>query len=220
MYFKSRVEAGRKLADHIVRKYQGQQCAVVGLSDGGVMVGTQIATRLHAVLTMLLSEAIELPREPEAIAGVNQDGSFSYNNAYSPGELEDLLGEYHTLIEQEKMQKMQDLQRLQGRKSLIRKELVRDRTIILVSDGLGNGFSLDVAAEFLKPIEYKKLVIATPVASVRAVDRMHILADEIFCLSVVEDYISTDHYYDVRDIPPHDMIVRAIEEIVEHWNDA
>jgi len=217
MYFKSRVEAGQKLADHIVRKYQGQQCVVVGLSDGGVMVGTQIATRLHAALTMLLSEAIELPREPEAIAGVNQDGTFSYNSAYSPGELEDLLGEYHTLIEQEKMQKMQDLQRLQGRKSLIRKDLVRDHNVILVSDGLSNGFSLDIAAEFLKPIEFRKLIIATPVASVRAVDRMHILADDLFCLSVVEDYISTDHYYDMQDVPPHDHIVKAVEEIVEHW---
>jgi putative phosphoribosyl transferase len=217
MYFKSRVEAGQKLADRIVQKYQGQKCAVVGLSDGGVMVGSQIATRLHAVLTMLLSESIELPREPEAIGGVSSDGSFSYNSAYTPGEIEDLVGEYRGLIEQEKMQKMQDLQRLQGRKSLIRKSLVRDHTVILVSDGLSNGFSLDIAAEFLKPIEVKRLVIATPVASVRAVDRMHILADEIFCLSVVEDYINTDHYYDTQDVPPHDHIIKAVEEIVAHW---
>jgi len=217
MYFKSRVDAGHMLGQQIIRKYQGQQCAVVGLSDGGVMVGAQIALQLHAVLTMLLSETIELPREPEAIAGVNQDGTFSYNSAYSPGEIEDLVGEYHGLIEQEKMQKMQDLQRMQGRKSLIRRDLMRDHTVILVSDGFSNGFSLDIAAEFLKPIEVKKLVVATPVASVKAVDRMHILADEIFCLSVVEDFISTDHYYDTQDVPAHAKIVSSIERIVANW---
>ena len=205
------------LGKQIIKKYQGQKCAVVGLSDGGVMVGAQIAIQLHAVLTLLLSEAIELPREPEAIAGVNQDGTFSYNSAYSPGEIEDLVGEYHGLIEQEKMQKMQDLQRLQGRKSLISRDLIRGNTVILVSDGLSNGFSLDIAVEFLKPIEIKKLVIATPVASVKAVDRMHILADEIFCLSVVEDYLSTNHYYDNQDVPPHDKIVASIERIVANW---
>src|SRR5256885_10657114 len=114
MYFQSRVEAGQKLAEQIVKKYAGTPCAVVGLSDGGVMVGAQIAIRLHCVLTMLLSEAIELPREPEAVAGISQDGTFSYNSAYSPGELEDLLSEYHNFIEQEKMQRIQDMHRLVG----------------------------------------------------------------------------------------------------------
>jgi predicted phosphoribosyltransferase len=217
MYFKSRVEAGKKLSEQIVKKYQGQQCAVVALSDGGVMVGSQIAVQLKCVLTMLLSEPIVLPREPDAIAGINQDGSFSYNSAYSPGELEDLIGEYHSLIEQEKMQQMQNMQRLLGHGGLIRKDLLRNHTVILVADGLSNGFSLDIAAEFLKPIKIKKLIVATPLASVKAVDRMHILADEIFCLSVVEDYINTDHYYDTQDIPSHDKIVKTIEQIVSHW---
>lgn len=217
MYFKSRVEAGQELAAQIVKKYQGKQCAVIGLSDGGVMVGTQIAAQLHCVLTMLLSEAIELPLEPEALGGISQDGSFSYNSAYSPGELEELVGEYHSYIEQEKLQKMQDIQHLIGRKSLIRKDLLRGHNVILVSDGLSSGFSLDVAAEFLKPIHVKRLIVATPLASVKAVDRMHILADEIFCLSVVEDYINTDHYYDKRDIPEHELIVKTIEQIVDKW---
>jgi putative phosphoribosyl transferase len=218
MYFKSRVEAGQKLAEQIVKKYAGKPCAVVGLSDGGVMVGAQIAMQLHCVLTMLMSEAIELPREPEAIAGISQDGSFSYNSAYSPGELEDLLAEYHSFIEQEKFNKIQNMHRLIGHGGgLIRKDLLRDHTIILVSDGLSNGFSLDVAAEFLKPINVKRLIVATPLASVAAVDRMHILADEIFCLSVVEDYITTDHYYDTQDVPPHDLVVKTIDQIVTHW---
>lgn len=219
MYFKSRVDAGQQLAAQIVKRFQGKRCAVVGLSDGGVMVGSQIALALHCVLTMLLTETIELPREPDAIAGISQDGSFSYNAAYSPGELEEMVSEYHSVIEQEKMQKLQDMQRLMGRGGLIRKDLLRDHVVILVSDGLSNGFSLDVAAEFLKPIHTAQLVVATPLASVKAVDRMHILADEIFCLSVVEDYISTDHYYDTQDIPPHEQVVKSIEEIMGHWKE-
>jgi predicted phosphoribosyltransferase len=87
----------------------------------------------------------------------------------------------------------------------------------LVSDGLSNGFSLDIAAEFLKPIHVSRLIVATPMASVQAVDRMHILADEIFCLSVIEDYITTDHYYDTQDVPSHDLVVKTIEQVVAHW---
>lgn len=217
MYFKSRVEAGQKLAAQIVPKYKGQKCAVVALSDGGVMVGAQIAMQLHCVLTMLLSEAIELPRENTAIAGITNDGSFTYNTAYSPGEIEDLMGEYRGFIEQEKMEKMQEMHRLSGRGGLIRRDLLREHVVILASDGLSNGFSLDIAAQFLKPIHMQKIVVATPFASVPAVDRMHILADEIFCLSVIEDFISTEHYYDTQDVPPHDKVVKTIEEIVTHW---
>jgi putative phosphoribosyl transferase len=218
MYFKSRVDAGQKLAEQIVKKYSGKPCAVIGLSDGGVMVGAQIAIKLHCVLTMLMSEPIELPREPEAVAGISQDGSFSYNSAYSPGELEDMLSEYRSFIEQEKLQKIQDMHRLVGHGGgLIRKDLLRNHNVILVSDGLSSGFSLDVAAEFLKPINVARLVVATPLASVKAVDRMHILADEIFCLSVVEDYITTDHYYDTQDVPPHDLVVKTVDQIVAHW---
>ncbi len=217
MYFKSRVDAGKKLADQISKRYQGKQCAVVGLSDGGVMVGAQIALKLDCVLTMLLSETIELPRENAAIAGISQEGAMSYNSAYSPGQIEDFVGEYHNYIEQEKLTKMHEMHRLVGKGGLIRKDLLRDHNVILVSDGLSNGFSLDIAAEFLKPIHIGRLIVATPLASVAAVDRMHILADEIFCLSVVEDYITTDHYYDTQDVPSHDLVIKTIEQIVSHW---
>lgn len=217
MYFKSRVEAGQKLAEQIAVKYQGTPCAVVGLSDGGVMVGAQIALKLGCVLTMLLSDTIELPREDTAIAGISQNGAVTYNSAFSPGQIEEFMSEYHGFIEQEKLTKMHEMHRLVGKGGLIRKDLLRDHNVFLVSDGLSNGFSLDIAAEFLKPIHIKKLIVATPFASVQAVDRMHILADEIFCLSVIEDYISTDHYYDTQDVPEHEMVVKTIEQIVSHW---
>ncbi len=217
MYFKSRVEAGQQLARQIVQKYKGNDCAVVALNDGGVMVGAQIALELHCVLTMLLSETITLPREDAAVAGISQDGSVSYNQRYSPGEIDEFVSEYYHYIEQEKMNKLGEMHRLLGKGGLIRKDLLREHTVILVSDGLRDGFLLDVAIQYLKPIHTKRLIVATPLASVPAVDRMHVLADEIFCLSVIEDYISTDHYYDVQDVPSHDKVIRTIEEIVAHW---
>jgi putative phosphoribosyl transferase len=167
---------------------------------------------------MLLSESIELPREPEAIAGISQDGSFKYNSAYSDGEVEELVGEYRSLIEQEKMERMREMQRMAGHGvGLIRRDLLRDHNVILVSDGLVNGFSLDIAAEYLKPIHINKLIVATPLAGIKAVDHMHVLADDIFCLSVIEDYITTDHYYDIQDVPSHGNVVKAVEEVVANW---
>lgn len=218
MYFKSRAEAGQKLAEQIVPKYRGEPCAVVGLSDGGIMVGAQVALGLQSVLTLLLTESIEIPREGP-VAGIAQGGAFTYNHIYSSGEIEEFVSEYYRVIEQQKREKMHEMDRKAGRMPLIRKELLRDKNIFLVSDGLSNGFSLDIAMEFLKPIKYKKLIIATPLASVPAVDRMHVLADEIFCLSVIENYMETDHYYDIQDVPPHELVIETVHKVVDCWKD-
>lgn len=217
MYFASRTAAGKMLAEQIAKKHTGDTCAVVALSDGSVMVAAQIALQLHAVLCMLLVEPIELPREGVPIGGIGEDGSFAYNGLYSPGEIEELTAEYHSYIEEEKANRLSEMHQLLGKGSLIRRELLVNKTIILVADGLSNGFSLDVAAAYLKPIKTKGLLIATPLASVPAVDRMHILGDEIYCLRVVEDYLNTDHYYETQDVPTHEKVVQTIEEIMAHW---
>lgn len=205
------------LAAKLAVKYSQEDCAVLALNDGGVMVGAQIAMELRCVLTMLMSAEIKLPREPKAIAGITPSGVLSYNHSFSDGEIIELTGEYHNLIEQEKLLQMHDLNQLIGKGGTVSKELLRGHSVILVSDGLKTGFELDLAAEFLKPIAINKLIVATPFASVPAVDRMHVLADDIYCLNVLTDYIDTQHYYEANDVPDHQIVLDTIEHIVLNW---
>ena len=217
MYFSSRMQAGRLLASKIATKYRDENCAIVALDDGGVMVGAQIASQLQCVIMLLLSEEIKLPREPDALAGITSGGDFAYNSRYSEGEVDEMESEYFGLIEQEKRTSMHDLNRLICKGSVINKKLLQGQNIIIVSDGFKNAFSLDLALAYLKPINIKKLIIATPIASVKAVDRMHVAADEIYCLSVIEDFMDTDHYYDSRDIPEHDVIMSMLKDLIAMW---
>lgn len=217
MYFASRVQAGRMLASQLMPKYRYENCAVVALNDGGVMVGAQIAQQLHCVLMLLLSAEINLPREPNAIAGITASGEFAYNQQYTPSEIEDLAGEYHNLVEQEKLVQMHDLNRLLGSGGTITKQLLKGHNVILVADGLKSGFTLDLVYQFLKPIAIEKLIIAMPLASVQAVDSMHALADDLYCLDVIEEYAEAEHYYDKHDVPDHAEIIEIIEQIVLLW---
>ena len=59
MYFESRAQAGQLLAVQLLERYRYENCAVVALSDGGVLVGEQIAAQLHCILTMLVTEGID-----------------------------------------------------------------------------------------------------------------------------------------------------------------
>ena len=95
--------------------------------------------------------------------------------------------------------------------------MLRDHTIILVADGIDNGAALDVAIDFLKPIRINKLIVATPVASIPAVDKLHMAADELHVLDVKENFMGIDHYYDVNDIPSHEETIAKINEIVLNW---
>lgn len=216
MYFKDRAEAGTKLAAELT-KYRYDNCAVVALSDSAALVAEQIAIELHAIMTILLTKDIEVPGENIQFGTVIQNGAFVYNDAFSTGELEAYYGEFHGYLDDQKREKFQEINQLLGDGGILNQDILRDHVVILVSDGLSNGMSLTAAAEFLKPIKINKLVVAVPVASVAAVDRMHVLADELHVLSVTDNYLDTNHYYDNNVIPSHEETIARINNIVLQW---
>lgn len=216
MYFTSRVDAGRQLGEQLL-KYKGKKCTIVALSDGAVVVAVQIAQMLKCPITMLLAEQIHAPGEPEAVASIDQDGGYSYNSSYSQGQRDEFDMEYHHIFEQQKLEKLSAMHRLLGSNELIKKDLLKGHTVIIVADGLGSVAAIDAAVLFLKSIKVKSLIIATPFASVTVVDRMHILADDIACLSVIQNYMETNHYYEDNKIPNHDTVIRTIQDMVKNW---
>ncbi len=217
MYFKSRVQAGQELAAKLMKRYRTDNCVVMTLSPGGFVVGAEIAKKLHCSLTLLLTEQIKLPGEPVPVASISQDGGYTENQMYSSGQLKEFNSEYYHYIEQEKMNKLRSMNRLLGKGGDINRDLLRRRSVIIVADGLGSAYSLDAALDFLKPISIKKLVVATPISSLHAISRMHVEADELYCISVTENYISTDHYYDDNNLPDRDTIMKMLETITLHW---
>lgn len=217
MYFESRAQAGQMLAAQLVDKYRYENCVVVALSDGAVQVGEQIAGALHCILTMLLVEDIQIPGESLSFGGVSQNGGFTYNGMFSAGEIEEYASEFHGYLEEQKREAFQKINRLLGDGGIIDNDMLRDHVVILVADGLDNGASLDVAVDFLKPIRIKRLIAATPVASVPAVDKLHMVADELHVLDVKENFMGINHYYERNDIPTHEETIAKINQIVLNW---
>ena len=217
MYFESRMHAGELLAEKLAQ-YRYDNCAVVALSEGGVLVGEQIAVRLHCVLMMLLSEGIEIPGEGLSFGAVSQSGDFTYNSAFSDGEIDGYTNEFHSYLEEQKREAYQKLNRLIGDGGVIDKDMLRDRTVILVSDGLGDNLSaLDVALGFLKSIRIERLVVAVPVCDVSAVDRLHITVEDLHILDVKGNYMGTDHYYEDNLLPSREETVQKINQVILNW---
>lgn len=217
MYFESRAHAGAILAQQLVEKYRYENCAVVALSDGSVLVGEQVAAALHCILTLLLIEEIEVPGEGMNFGGVSESGGFTYNGAFSSGEIDEYTSEFHGYLDEQKREAFQKINRLLGDGGLIDHDMLRDRTVILIADGIDNGAAIDVALDFLKPIRITRLVVATPVATVPAVDKLHLAADELHILDVKENFMGIDHYYEDNTVPTHEETVAKINQIVLNW---
>lgn len=218
MYFSSRLDAGYRLAQAMLDRYRYENTIVVALNEGGIQVGNQIAAALHCPLTLMLIENIEIPGEGVDMGTLNQSGRFVYNGMFSTGQIEEFYSEFHGYIEDQKREKMSVMNQLLGAGGIVEPSMLREHYVILVADGLPKGTSLDAAADFLKPIKIEKLIIAAPIASVEAVDRAHILGDELHILGVTDNYLDTNHYYDVQDIPTREAALAALNDIVYSWH--
>jgi putative phosphoribosyl transferase len=185
MYFQDRKDAANRLASSLSR-----------YTDDDVVVASEIGAQLRSRTTTLISKALNIPGERQEFGSVDQAGKFSYNSALTEGERDHYEGEYHNVFEAEKIKKSHDINVEISKRGLFSRDEFLDKIVILVADGLDETSVLDSSLEYLKPVRLKKLVAAVPVASVAAVDRMHITCDEIHCLSVTENYLSADHYYD------------------------
>ena len=217
MYFHSRAEAGEQLARLLVEKYRYENVAVVALGDGGVAVGEPIAERLHCVLTMLVSETVDVPGEGQSFGAMSQTGQFTFNSELGAEAVGEYVNEYHGYFEEQKRQALHRINKLIGDGGVIDQTLLQDHTIVLVTDGLNDMTILDVAMDFLKPVRMQKLVNAAPIASVELVDKVHLIADELHILDVKSNYLDTNHYYDQNDLPSHEETIAKINQIVLNW---
>ncbi len=216
-YFKSRTEAGRLLLEQIRSKGDFYiNPAVIALSSGGSLVASEIARGLHASLYIIETETVDIPGEG-TIGTASTGGNFVYSSKYSDGQLDYLKSNYHQVIGQEQFKAFQKLNRIIGHDGVIKKELLKRHEIILVSDSLEDRSQLEVVIDYLKPIEIRKLIIATPITALSVVDYMHLSSDQIFCLGVVENYLKTDHYYTDNILPTYEQAVQSIRKVVFSW---
>ena len=217
MYFESRTQAGMILAEQLVQKYRYENCAVVSLSNGGVLVGEQIAAQLHCVLMLLISEDIEVPGEGLSFGSVSQMGDFTYNSEFSSGEIDEYTSEFHGYLADKKREAYSRINRLIGDGGTVNQDMLKDRVVVLVSDGFSSAASVGVALDFLKPIRIAKLVVAAPIATVGVVDRLHITADELHLLDVKENFLGINHYYEDNNVPSLEQSIEKISQIVLNW---
>lgn len=221
MYFNNRTEAGRLLAESFAESHQDKYTAVLAVSPGGVIVGKEIADALHASMSLLLTESVGMPgvAESDTIGLIDQEGHFTYNDMMPTGLLTEVLTEMRTYLENQKMQKLHKLTRILSGEGFIEPDTFHGCHVIIVSDGYSSGLSFEAAKHYLKTINTEKIIAAAPNVSVPAVDRLHVEADEMKVLDILDPYLDTEHYFEDNTIPDINELKTVMKEISASGNE-
>ncbi|MCL2174053.1 hypothetical protein FWH58_02025 [Candidatus Saccharibacteria bacterium] len=216
-YFESRAVAGAKLAAELLNKYRYENTAVVALDSGGVAVGYQIAIYLHTTLQQLITENIHIDDESIDYATVLPEGVVAKNPNLTESEEQYYYSEYAGQLSDAIREASTRINRMLGDGGDIDAQALHGRHVILVSEGLASSTMLDAAVQWLKPTHVERIILACPIISVDALDRAHVLTDELHILGVTPNYISTNHYYDNDDAPDQEMVKKMINATIFGW---
>ena len=194
--FEDRKDAGIKLAKAL-EKYKGKGVLVLAIPRGGVQVGLEVAKHLEADFSILVARKLPYPNEPEAGFGaIAEDGSIVILEDAVQGIPKRLVDD---IIKGEKAEIKRRIAVLRNGRPL---PPIKDRTVILVDDGIAMGSTIRASIMLCRNFLAKKIVVAVPVAGKNTreiepmVDELIVLEKPIFFQAVAQVY---RNWHDVSD---------------------
>jgi putative phosphoribosyl transferase len=203
--FDNRVQAGKKLADRLLR-LKGEDVVVLGIPRGGVVVANEVAKALGAPLDVVMAKKIGAPGEPEyALGAVGEEGEVVMNSqeaeyiGATEGYLEDQVRERRAEIKK----KLADLRGEAGPPRL------KGKVVVIVDDGIATGSTIKAAAISVQKKQPKAVVVAVPVAPPDAVEKLNEAGLEVVCLETPMSFFAIgEHYKDFGQV--QDLEVKRI----------
>ena len=193
MPFKDRSDAGRQLAKALAR-YKGQQPVILALPRGGVPVAAEVAAALNAPLDLILVRKVGVPFQRELAMGAVVDGG-----APVIVRNEDVIrlagideSEFKAVCDGELAEIERRRQRYLGSRERVD---IRDRTTIVIDDGVATGATTKAALRATRSRNPKKLVLAVPVAPTESLAELRDDADDVVCLEDHEFFGAIGLYY-------------------------
>ncbi len=190
--YRNRCEAGRVLADELKSAVPDEHPLILALPRGGVPVGYEVARELRGDLDIFLVRKLGMPGEEELALGAIASGGVRVLNRDLIEYLrvsESTIDEV-TAREQAVLEKRERLYR-EGRLPIS----VRERTVLLVDDGLATGASMLAAARAVREREPERVIIAVPVAAKSTCDELAREADLVVCTATPHPFGAVGIWY-------------------------
>jgi putative phosphoribosyl transferase len=207
--FEDRPEAGKLLARKLT-EYRGSDALIFAIPSGGLPVAAEIARALAMQLDIIVVRKIQIPFNPEAGFGaMGPDGEVIIN--------EELLSRLTLTEEEVKTQVKKTGEVIRKRERLFRQgrpfPSCKDRSVIVVDDGLASGYTMLAALRYIKKMP-SRLIVAVPTGSERTIKRILPETDEVICLNVRSgfSFAVADAYRNWYDLTDEDVLTILMDQ--------
>jgi putative phosphoribosyl transferase len=187
-----RQDAGEQLASLLQSIEIPTDSIVLALPRGGVPVAYEISKKLKLPLDVLIVRKLGAPNYSEYAIGSIAINKVILLNKTAINQLNISDFELKKIIEKEH-------QELQRREHLYRGNRVwpnlKNKTVILVDDGIATGFSIKAAITSLKLDAPKAIILVTPVSSKEAIIELQKMVNQIICPLIPKDFNAVGVWY-------------------------
>jgi predicted phosphoribosyltransferase len=161
--FKDRSDAGKKLAE-LLSEFKNTGAIVLALPRGGVVVGQEIAKILRLPLDIIVTRKIGAHGNDEyAIGAIDINGNGIWNEAEREYADPKWLERKVAKEKEEALRRWSAYRKGRGALDL------KNKTAIIVDDGIATGLTMQAAVAHAKNAGADKVVVAVPVASSESV---------------------------------------------------
>jgi len=179
---------------------------VLGLPRGGVIVAAEVARELQRPLDALIVRKIGHPFHREFAVGALAEPDVVILDEQSLGGNPAVRAELQEVISEETERLKEYRAKFHGGGV---PELV-GKSVLLVDDGLATGATTAAAVLAARKRGASKIIVATPVASSGAFQRLEGTVDELKALLVDPDFEAVGQYYEVFDQTNDAQVIAAL----------
>lgn len=199
--FTNRQEAGKRLAQKLTAYANHPQAIVLGLPRGGVPVAYEIAKTLNLPLDVCLVKKLSLPNHPETAMGAIAEDELLPNYCGNISIINQNTAHLHK-VDSEQLKAIAAREKVELRwrdrcyRSFRPMLKITQRTVILVDDGIVTGQTMEAAVTVLRQHKPEKIIVATPVASKPAIEKLAAKVDDFVCLMKPKSLVAVNFWYE------------------------
>ncbi len=185
--YHDRIDAGLILAKAL-QKYKNDPGVVLAVPRGGVPIAYIVARELGFPIDLLLTKKIGHPANNEyAIGAVSLTDNYIVPHENIPPDYIDK----ETKRIRKRLKEMYI--KFMGDKE---PESLKNKTVIVIDDGIATGNTLLSTINMLRKSNPSKIIIAVPVASESAIEKLSNFVDEIVCPLIPEIFFGVGAFYE------------------------
>ena len=192
--FRDRRAAGQALATEVasIIEHDGD-VVVLALPRGGVPVGAEVARAIGAPLDVFVVRKLGVPGHEELAMGAIASGGTVVVNPRVVSGLAIPDSTIDAVAEAEAREVARRERAYRGERAPLD---VKDRTVVLVDDGLATGSTMRAAIEAVHQLGPRRVLVAVPVASEQTVAELRPLVDAIVVVATPSPFYAVGQGYD------------------------